>query len=125
MVDDAPMPSVSTQITYIVVGYAALVTVLALVVASRRSERPGWLDQMVWMLEALLVVRALAGLGPLLGDDRPDSTSTYVGYLIASVCVVPIAMQSVRDDRATWSSAVVAVAALAIAVVAVRLEMTA
>lgn len=119
------MPSVSTQITYIVVGYALLVVVLALVVALRRDERPGWLDQLVWMLEALLVVRALAGLGPLLGDDRPDSTSTYVGYLLASVCVLPIAMQSIKDDRAVWSSAVVAVAALAVGVIAVRLQMTA
>ncbi|WP_036506682.1 hypothetical protein [Nocardioides sp. URHA0020] len=118
------MPSVSTQITVIVVGYAVLVVVLALVVALRHGERPGWLDQMVWMLEALLVVRALAGLGAFSGDG-PDSTSTYVGYLIASVCVLPIAMQSIRDDRAVWSSGVVAVAALAIAVVAVRLEMTA
>ncbi|MBI2244246.1 MULTISPECIES: hypothetical protein [unclassified Nocardioides] len=118
------MPSVSTQITWIVVGYAALVAVLA-VVAARRGERPGWLDQMAWMLEVLLLVRALAGLGPLLGDDRPDSTSTYVGYLFASVCVLPIAMRSVAGDRAAWSSAVVAVAAVAVGVVAVRLQMTA
>ena len=113
------------RITYIVVGYALLVAVLALVVALRRGERPSWLDQMVWMLEVLLVIRALAGLGAFSGDDPPDSTSTYVGYLIASVCVLPIAMQSIKDDRAVWSSAVVAVAALAIAVVGVRLEMTA
>ena len=119
------MPSVSTQITYIVVGYASLVVVLALVVAFRRGERPAWLDQLVWMLEALLVVRALAGLGAFSGDERPASTSTYVGYLIASVCVLPIAMQSIRDDRAVWSSAVVAVAALAVGVIAVRLQMTA
>jgi hypothetical protein len=125
MADDAAMPSVSTQITYIVVGYAVLVAVLAIVVAGRRGERPRWLDQMAWMLEALLVVRALAGIGPLVGTDHPDSTSTYVGYLIASVCVMPIAMKSIEGDRAVWSSAVVAVAAVAIAVIAVRLEMTA
>ncbi|GAA1134772.1 hypothetical protein [Nocardioides aquiterrae] len=41
------MPSVSTQVTYIVVGYAVLVAILALVVAVRRRERPRWLDQMV------------------------------------------------------------------------------
>lgn len=119
------MPSVSTQITWIVVGYAGLVALLALVLAVRRRERPRWLDQMVWMLELLLVVRALAGLGPLLGDDHPDSTSTYVGYLLSSVCVLPIAMKSIEGDRAVWSSAVVLVAALAIGVIAVRLEMTA
>ena len=119
------MPSVSTQITWIVVGYAALVVVLAVVAAARRGERPRWLDQMAWMLELLLVVRALAGLGPLLGDDQPHSTSTYVGYLFASVCVLPIAMRSVHGDRAAWSSGVVAVAAVAVGVVAVRLQMTA
>ncbi len=119
------MPSASTQITWIVVGYAALVAVLAVVVATRGGERPRWLDQMAWMLELLLVVRALAGLGPLLGEDRPESTSTYVGYLFAAVCVLPIAMRSVQDDRATWSSAVIAVAAVAVGVIAVRLQMTA
>ena len=119
------MPSASTQITFIVVGYAVLVAVLALVVALRRQARPRWLDQMVWMLELLVVVRALAGLGPLVGDVKPDSTSTYVGYLISSVCVLPIAMKSIEGDRAVWSSAVVTVAALAIGVIAVRLEMTA
>ncbi|GAB2457193.1 hypothetical protein GCM10027062_41610 [Nocardioides hungaricus] len=117
------MPSVATQITWIVVGYAVLVVVLALMTALRGRERAGWLDQMAWMLEVLLVVRALAGLSAFSGDG-PDSTSTYVGYLIASVCVLPIAMRSVADDRAAWSSGVVAVAAVAVGVIVVRLEMT-
>jgi heme A synthase len=125
MVDDAPMPSVTTQITLIVIGYAVLVTVLALVVAVRRGERPSWLDQMVWLLEVLLVVRGLAGLGTVFGDDPPDSMSTHVGYLISSVCILPIAMKSIEGDRAVWSSVVVAVAALAVTVIAVRLQMTA
>jgi hypothetical protein len=124
MADDAAMPSLSTQVTWIVVGYAALVAVLAVVAAVRGHERPSWLDQMVWMLEFLLVVRALVGLGAFSGDG-PDSVSTYVGYLAASVCVLPIAMQSIRDDRAVWSSVVVAVVAVAVGVIAVRLEMTA
>jgi heme A synthase len=119
------MPSVTTQITIIVIGYAALVTVLALVVVLRRGERPSWLDQMVWLLEVLLIVRGLAGLGTVFGDNPPDSMSTHVGYLISSVCVLPIAMKSIEGDRAVWSSAVVAVGALAVTVIAVRLQMTA
>lgn len=119
------MPGVATQISVIAVGYAVLVAVLATVIATRRGERPAWLDQMAWLLELILVVRALAGLGPLLGADHPPSTSTYVGYLLASVAVIPIAMKSVEGDRAVWSSVVIAVAAVAVAVIGVRLEMTA
>ena len=125
MADDAAMPSVSTQVTWIVVGYAVLVAVLAVVSAARRHERDPWLDQMAWMLELLLVVRALVGLGPLLGEDKPGSITTYVGYLVASVCILPIAMRSIEGDRASWSAGVVAVAAVAVGVIAVRLEMTA
>ncbi len=119
------MPGVTTQITIIVIGYAVLVTLLATLVALRRAERPSWLDSMVWMLEVLLVIRGLAGLGAVLGDDPPDSMSTHVGYLIASICVLPIAMKSMEGDRGVWSSAVVAVAALAVTVIGVRLQMTA
>jgi hypothetical protein len=125
MVDDAAMPSVTTQITVIVIGYAVLVTVLALVVTLKRGERPAWLDQMVWLLEVLLVVRALAGVGTVTGDDPPDSMSTHVGYLVSSVCILPIAMRSIEGDRAVWSSGVIAVATLAVTVIAVRLQMTA
>ena len=119
------MPSVTTQITVIVIGYAVLVTVLALVVTLKRGERPAWLDQMVWLLEVLLVVRALAGIGTVTGDDPPDSMSTHVGYLVSSVCILPIAMRSIEGDRAVWSSGVIAVATLAVTVIAVRLQLTA
>jgi len=118
------MPGTLTLISVIVIGYAVLVTLLAVVVALRRGERPSWLDSMVWMLEVLLVVRALAGLGTVFGDDPPSSVSTHVGYLVSSVCVLPIAMKSVEGDRAVWSSAVIAVAALAVTVIAVRVQMT-
>jgi len=112
------------QLTLVAAGYAGLVTVVALVVTVRRVPRPAWLDHMVWILELLLAVRAVAGLGSMLNGQRPDEMSAHTGYLFASVCVLPIAMQSISDDRGTWSSGVVTVAALAVTVVAVRLQMT-
>jgi hypothetical protein len=112
------------QLTLVAVVYAGVVMVAALVIALRRVPRPAWLDHMVWILELLLVVRAVAGLGSMLKGERPDELSAHVGYLVAAVCVLPIAMQSVAEDRSTWSSAVVTVASLAVGVVAVRLQMT-
>lgn len=118
------MPGVLDQISWIVIGYAALVALLALVSVWRWHERPPWLDSMVWMLEALLVIRALAGLGALLGDERPAEYSTHLGYLVASVCVIPIALRSVDEDRGSWSLGVVTVAVVACAVISVRMMST-
>src|SRR5688500_15397189 len=77
------------QISWVVVGYAVLVALVAAYSWYRWRERPPWLDSMAWMLETLLVIRALAGLGVLLSGTEPDSYSTHVGYLVASVCIVP------------------------------------
>lgn len=122
------MPDLPTtaldQLTWVCVAYAAVVTVAALVVTLRRIPRPPLLDSTVWILELLMAVRAVAGLGTMLKGDRPAEMSAHIGYLVASVCVLPIAMQSIADDRGRWSSGVVTVAALAVTVVAVRLQMT-
>ncbi len=116
--------AVLDQISWIVVGYAVLVALVAGYAAYRWRERPPWLDSMAWMLEALVVLRAVAGLGVVLSGERPDSVSTHVGYLLASVCIVPLAVRSVQDDHGGWSLGVVGVAAAVVAVVSVRIVMT-
>jgi hypothetical protein len=112
------------QLTLVAIGYAGLVALAALCVVLARIDRPALLDNAVWILELLMAVRVVAGIGTMLKGDRPDELAAHVGYLVASVCVLPIAMQSVAEDRGPWSSGVVAVAALAVTVVAVRLQMT-
>ena len=118
------MPGPLDQISYVVIGYAGLVLLVAAYSAHRWRERPPWLDSMAWMLEFLLGVRALAGFGAIAGGDRPDSLATHVGYLIVSVCVIPIALRSDPEDRSRWSIGVLAVAVLAVGVISVRMMMT-
>lgn len=112
------------QISWVVVGYAVLVALAAAYAAHRWRARPPWLASMAWMLEFLLALRAVAGLGVLLSGTRPDEYSTHVGYLLASVCVLPLALQSVRDDEGPWSLGVVGVAAVAVAVISWRMVVT-
>jgi hypothetical protein len=112
------------QISWVVIGYAALVVLVAAYSAYRWRERPPWLASLAWMLELLLSVRALAGLGVLASGERPDDYATHLGYLVASVCVMPLALRSVQDDTGAWSLGVVGVAALAVAVISVRMVMT-
>jgi hypothetical protein len=112
------------QISWVVVGYAVLVALVAAYAGYRWRERPPWLDSMAWMLEALLAIRAVAGLGVLLSGTEPHAYATHVGYLVASVCVMPLALRSVQDDTGPWSLGVVGVAATAVAVISVRMVMT-
>ncbi|HET7357587.1 MAG TPA: hypothetical protein VFJ09_13005 [Nocardioidaceae bacterium] len=112
------------QLSYISIVYAALVTIGAAVVFFLRRPRPKLLDTTAWILEGLMVLRALAGAGTLLQGQRATEQAPYIGYLIASVCIMPIAMNAVSEDRGPWSSAVIAVASLALAVIAVRILMT-
>jgi uncharacterized membrane protein YedE/YeeE len=112
------------QISVVVTGYAVLVALVAAFAAYRWRQRPPWLDSMAWMLEFLLGVRAVAGLGSVLAGHRPESYSTHIGYLLASVCVMPLALRSVQDDQGAWSLGVVGVAAVAVAAMSVRIVMT-
>jgi heme A synthase len=116
--------AVLDQISWVVVGYAVLIALVAGYAAYRWRERPPWLDSMAWMLEALVVLRAVSGLGVVLSGERPDSVSTHVGYLLASVCIMPLALKSVQQDHGAWSLGVVGVAAATVAVVSVRIVMT-
>jgi hypothetical protein len=116
--------SVLDQISWVVTGYAVLVALLAGWSAYRWRRRPPWLDSMAWMLEALLGLRAVAGLGSLLQGHEPEQESTHLIYLLASVCVMPLALRSVQGDDGVWSLGVVGVAAVAVAAISVRMVMT-
>jgi hypothetical protein len=121
--DNRPVSALD-QISWVVTGYAVLVALLAGWSAYRWRQRPPWLDSMAWLLEGLLAFRAVAGLGSLLAGHEPDQESTHLIYLLASVCIMPLALRSVEDDREAWSLGVVGVAAVAVAVISVRMVMT-
>ena len=112
------------QISWIAVGYAVLVALVCAYAGHRWRARPPWISSLAWMLEFLQVLRAVAGLGALAAGHQPDELSTHLGYLAASVCVVPLALQSVRDDEGAWSLGVVGVAAVAVAVISWRMVAT-
>lgn len=112
------------QISWITVGYAVLVALASAYSLHRWRMRPPWLSSLAWMLEFLLVLRAVAGLGALAAGNRPAELETHVGYLLASVCVVPLAVRSVEDDDGPWTVGVIGVAAVAVAVISWRMVAT-
>lgn len=115
--------SALVPVAWIVVGYGLLVAVAGGVGAVLKAPRPRWLDQFGWVLEVLAVVMACAAVAWLTQGHHPSSKETFLGYTLAAVVVMPVALQSVREDRSSWSSGVVAVAALGVAVIAWRLTV--
>jgi len=118
------MPSTLDMISWIAVGYGVLVALVAAFSAWRWRARPPWLTSMVWMLEFLNGVRAVGGLGAILAGERPPSMTTYVGYLVTSVALLPVALKSVEKDESVWAVCVIAIAAVAVSVVGWRLMVT-
>jgi hypothetical protein len=88
-------------------------------VLGRPAERPHVLA--VGVIEALLVAQALIAAARVFGGTRPAETSTFLIYLLVSVCVLPISLQFARAEPTRWGGAVIAVAAVAMGVVVLRL----
>ncbi|HEX4362396.1 MAG TPA: hypothetical protein VH141_32995 [Pseudonocardia sp.] len=75
----------------------------------------------VGVVEALLAVQALLAAVRVLGGTRPAETSTFLIYLVVSVCVLPFFLQFARAEPNRWGGAVIAVGSIAMGVVVLRL----
>lgn len=76
----------------------------------------------VGVVEAMLVGQALLAGYLLFTGSTPPERSTFLIYLVVSVCVLPIAWQFGTAEPTRWGGAVIAVGALATAVAVWRLD---
>ena len=96
-------------------GYALLMTAL--------NRRMGLvLLAALGVLEILLLVLVGMVVAKLAGGERPASTATLIGYLIAMPFVPLVAGFWGAMERSRWGPAVIAVAGLVAAVLMVRLH---
>lgn len=73
------------------------------------------------VVEAALVVQAVLAVVRLAGGDRPAEFATFVGYLITSVLLLPVALVLSFMERTRWGSVVAGGAAAVVAILALRL----
>jgi hypothetical protein len=69
----------------------------------------------------LAVQAAIAAVRVATGVTLPE-TSTFLIYLVVSVCVLPIATQFAYAEPSRWGGAVVAAGAVGTAVAVIRLQ---
>jgi hypothetical protein len=81
-----------------------------------------WTKRAVVVAVALLVVQAAIAAARVFSGTSLPETSTFLIYLVVSVCVLPIATQFATAEPTRWGGAVVAVGAIATAVAVWRLQ---
>ena len=109
--------------------FATVVMVAALLAAAwsgvlvARNRRPGWpVLAAVAIVEALLLAQAVIAVVTLATDRRPDELATFIGYLVASLLVLPAGVAWALSERSRSATAVLVVACLVIPVVVLRMQ---
>jgi hypothetical protein len=108
-----------------IVAYVAAAAVAVYgVVTTVRNQPPGRSHRLaVGAFEAVLVVQAVIAVVLLFagGVTLPERT-TFLIYLLVSVCVPPIALQFATAEPTRWGGAVIAVGAVGTGVAVWRLH---
>jgi hypothetical protein len=110
--------------TYFVVAITAVAVLLAVlgVASTLARRRIGLLHLGVaGLLEALLLVQAVAAGVAMTGGDTPPETATFVGYLVGVVLVPVAGTLWARSERTRWAGTVIAVTAAVVGIMIWRL----
>ena len=108
-------------LAYVVMALAGAAVVWGLVTAV--ADKPPGKAQLLFAAGVWLVTLAQSIIAAvqLAGGFRPVSLATTIGYLIGIVLVIPVAWLWANSERTRYSGIVLAVAALTVLVMTVRL----
>lgn len=81
-----------------------------------------WMRLAVGAVVALLAVQAVIAAARIFGGVTLPETTTFLIYLVVSVCVLPIATQFATAEPTRWGGTVIAVGAIATGVAVLRLQ---
>jgi hypothetical protein len=108
-------------LAYIVVALAGVGVIWGIVTAI--VNKPPGKAQLLYAagLEAVTVVQSIIATVKIIGGFRPVELATTIGYLIGIVILIPIAWFWANVERSRFSGIVLAVAALAVLAMTLRL----
>ena len=110
-------------LAYAVVALAGIAVIWGLVTAI--ANKPPGKAQLLYAagVEAVTVIQSIIAAAKLVGGFRPAEPATTIGYLIGIVILIPIAWLWANMERSRFSGIVLAVAALAVLAMTLRLLM--
>lgn len=109
--------------TIVLVGVAALAGVLC-VVLGLAGRKPADVTLLSLVLvEVLLIAQiVMAVIAPALGNTPTGNPVEFWLYLVTAAIIPPLAVLWALTDRSRWSTVVLGVGALAVAVMAYRMH---
>jgi hypothetical protein len=108
-------------LAYVVVAVAAVATIWGVVTAV--ANKPPGKAQLLFAagVEVVTVVQSIIAGAKLAAGFRPVELATTIGYLICIVILIPIAWLWANTERTRFSGIVLAVAALGVLAMTLRL----
>jgi hypothetical protein len=108
-------------LAYTVVALAGVGVIWGIVTAI--ANKPPGKAQLLYAagLEAVTVVQSIIAVAKIIGGFRPVEVATTIGYLMGIVILIPIAWLWANVERNRFSGVVLAVAALAVLAMTLRL----
>ena len=112
---------VISWLAYAIVALAAIGMIWGLVTAA--FDKPPGKAQLVFaaFLELLVLAQSVIAAVELVRGFRPAEFATTIGYLIGIVILIPVAWLWANNERTRFSGVVLAVAALAVLGMTLRL----
>lgn len=115
------------MITWFTITLVALAVVvgLACVIAGLADRRPGdvTVGGMALILLLLVVQVVLAVVAPAAGNPPVGSALEFWVYLVSAVLLPPAAVLWALIERSRWSTVIMGIAALAVAVMVWRMQV--
>jgi len=109
--------------------YAAAITAFALLVAAWALVSAAWGRSRGLLflaagtvLEVLLLVFAIGGVVQMVGSDREFARAEFVGYLLGSLAIPPLAFFLGWPERSRFGTVVIALAFLITPVMVLRMQ---
>jgi hypothetical protein len=108
-------------LAYVVVALAGVAAIWGIVTAI--ANKPPGKAQLLYAagLEAVTAVQSIIAAAKLIGGFRPVELATTIGYMIGIVILIPIAWFWANVERSRFSGVVLAVAALGVLAMTLRL----
>jgi hypothetical protein len=87
-------------------------------------DRPPTVAHLVGLgiLELALIVQEAIAIQRLVDGQRPRELAVFIGYLVASLIVLPLGGWLAWMERTRWGSAIITVACLVIPALVLRLQ---